>query len=472
VTSVGLKRMALARSLAGGAIASVLFTGCVYYNGVYNAKEAARAGDALLRQESETDAAGQFQLSAARAESVLVRFPKSSWRARALYLAGRGAAYGMQCERAIPHLTTFLALPGTEPDDRDRARVALASCEFRTQKIIAARARLDSLVESPNPAVARDARLWAARVALTIGDRDGVAQYLRDMDATALQWELISSSLAAGEFARSESLLVAQATRGNYRDDAVRIVRELWSAGRVVEVEAILRSYDGSRVRDDRRAALHYAVGELNARARRDSTARRHLTLATSLAGRDTVLARDAIVRLSLLSIGQLSSTRQVDSVLARFDVSARATPNVRRVREQLLLVTLLEQRADPTGASLYLAAEVARDSLRAPGIAQSLFLRVAREVNGSTLAPNAYYAAALLQPDSSITWYQRIRSEYPTSGVAMYLRGSDPGVAADFVSTPELLKFSWAETTRIWADSVRKLRAPQRATTSQVQRP
>lgn len=435
-------------------------TGCVYYNGIYNAKEAARAGDALLRRESESDASTQFQLSAARAESVLARYPKSDWRPRALYLAGRGMAYSAQCDRAIPVLTEFLLLPGALPDDRDRAKVALASCEFRTTRILTARTRLDSLVDVSNKETARQARLWAARAALAAGDRGAVSGYLRDMNANALQWEFISSSLAASEYARAESLLTAQAATGDYRDEASRVLRDLWSAGRIESAEAILRRYDGSRVRESHRAVMHYALGELNVRAGRDTIARRHLLLATSLAGRDSITLREATIRLALLGLSSVTSTREVDSVFARQDSVVRTMPYARRVLEQLLLVSLLEKKADPTGASLYLAAEVARDSLRAPKLAQALFLRVARNVNGSPLVPQAYYAAALLSPDSAPQWHARIRSDFPNSSVTAFMRGDDPGTTPDFVSTPELLKFSWSEGARLWADSVRKLRA------------
>ena len=447
------------RVLASVTACWLLASGCVYYNGIYNAKEAARSGDALLRRESESEANGQFQISAARAETVLVRHPTSSWRPRALYLAGRGMAFSAQCERAIPLLTEFLALPGSIADDRDRARVALASCELRTTRIPTARLRLDSLVDVPNKETARQARLWAARSALAAGDRDAVAGYLRDLNASALQWELISSSLAASEYARAESLLTAQAANGDYRDEASRVLRDLWAAGRIESAEAILRRYDGSRVREDRRAAMHYALGELNVRAGRDTVARRHLLLATSLAGRDSVTLREATIRLALLSLSTVTSTREVDSVFARQDSVARNTLYARRVQEQVLLVSLLEKNPDPTGASLYLAAEVARDSLRAPELAQTLFLRVARDVNGSPLVPQAYYAAALLVPDSAPQWHARIRSDFPNSAVAAFMRGDDPGAKPDFVSTPELLKFSWIEGARLWADSVRKLR-------------
>lgn len=448
------------RALAGVGACWLLASGCVYYNGIYNAKEAARSGDALLRRESESEANTQFQISAARAESVLARYPKSAWRPRALYLAGRGMAYSAQCERAIPVLAEFLALPGNTTDDRDRAKVALASCELRTTRIPTARLRLDSLVEVSNKETARQARLWAARAALASGDRDAVSGYLRDLNANALQWELISSSLAAAEYARAESLLTVQAANGDYRDEAARVLRELWAAGRIESAEAILRRYDASRVREDRRAVMHYALGELNVRAGRDTVARRHLLLATSLAGRDSITSREATIRLALLSLSTLTSTREVDSVFSRQDSVVRNTVYARRVQEQLLLVSLLEKKADPTGASLFLAAEVARDSLRAPKLAQTLFLRVARDMTGSPLVPQAYYAAALLAPDSAPQWHARIRSDFPNSSVTAFMRGDDPGTKPDFVSTPELLKFSWTEGARLWADSVRKLRS------------
>ena len=84
-----------------------------------------------------------------------------------------------------------------------------------------------------------------------------------------------------------------------------------------------------------------------------------------------------------------------------------------------------------------------------------------------SPLVPNAYYAASLLAPDSAPSWVSRVRSEFPNSSVAAFLRGEDPASKPDFVSTPELLRFSWGEAAREWADSVRKLRAPPRANTN-----
>ena len=436
-------------------------TGCVYYNGIYNAKSSARDGDARLRRGGESEATAFFQQSAANAESVLVRHPQSTWRARALYLAGRGAALGGQCDRAVGRLTEFLALTSTDTGDRDRARVALASCDLRLSRVTQARARLDSLVDVRDVTTAHQARVWAARAALAAGDRDAVAQYLSDSDESALPWELVLASLSAQEYARVESLLVQRAVHADYRDDVPRVLRDLWSAEQFGSVDRVVRQYDASRVRDVNRAALHFASGELHLRSGLDSLARVHLLVARALAGRDTLLAVEAAARLHYLAIARATSLRDIDTMAAQTDAGIRRVAFSKRVNEQLLLVRLFAQQEEPTGASNYLAAEVARDSLRAPTLAVSLFLHVARDIPASPLAPYAWYAAGLLLPDSAPAWNAHVTRDYGNSAMAAALSGGDPGARADFATTPPLLLARWSETLRIWSDSVRKLRLP-----------
>jgi hypothetical protein len=455
-------RRAIGRLAALAALWSMA-TGCVYFNGVYNATDAAHAGDARLDRGNEADASSHFLLSAARAESVLVRHPKSKWRSRALYLAGRGAAYGNECAKAVPRLTEYLAIAGTDARERESARVAMGVCETRALQLASARARFDSLLDSRHTEIARQARLWGARAAIASGDRDAVPRYLQGIDATALQWELVQVSLAAGEFARVESLIVQRAARGDYRDDVTRAVRDLWGAGQWDAAERIVAGYDLARAGDANRASMHYALGDLSLRAGRDSMARQHLFTARALAGKDTVMERESLARLALIGMSRMAQLREVDTAFSRQDSAVLRTAVARRAGESLLLLKLLEQRPDPTGAALFLAAEVARDSLRAPRLARTLFLRVAREVIGSPLAPNALHAAALLEPDSAAEWSARIRADYPASYVAAWLAGDDPATRPDFTSTPELLRFQWTAVTNLWSDSVRKLRAPPR---------
>ena len=424
-------------------------SGCVYYNGIYNAQAEARLADAKLRRDDDGEATSRFQRSAAIAETVLVRHPKSKWRHRALYIAARSGAMAAQCDRAVPRLQQLLAGSTLNFAERERSRLALATCEVRAGQSAAARPRLDSMFRSADREIARQSRLWAARAALSMGDRDAVPAYLGNLDAGVLQWELITASMAAREYARVESLLVQRARLGDYRDDVTRALRDLLADGRVQAAERIVDQYDAARVRDDSRARMHYAVGDMYAREGLDSLARRHLYAARTLSQRDTVTARDANARLALLEITRVASVRELDTLVARQDSVVWRTSYARQVADRLLLFRL------------YLAAEIARDSLRAPRLARALFLRVARDAPSSPLVPNAWYAAALLEPDSAPAWQRRILLDFSSSSVAARLRGEDPTGRPDFLSAPELLRLNWADALRIWSDSVRTLRLP-----------
>ncbi len=459
------------RTLSVVLLAWILGQGCVYYNGVYNTKAASHLGDIQLRADADGEASAQYQIAAAKAESLLLRHPTSVWRSRALYFAGRSHALSGQCDRAVPRLEEYLRLSGSPVDDRDRARVALGACELRTNRIVAARLRLDSLVDAHDIETARQARLWAARAALAAGDRDAVPRYLANARSGSVQWELLSASVAAREFVRVESLLVERAAQADYRDEAARAVRELWSAGFFDAAERVVDRYDASRVRDANRVALHYSMGDLNMRIGRDTLARRHLILARTLAGRDTAIEHEVSARLSLLGLGRVTTLRELDTLFARQDSVVRRAQYTRRVNEPLLLLRMLQQTPDPSGASLFLAAEVARDSLRAFAVARTMFVQIAREMPASPFASRAWYAAALLLPDSAATWNARVLTTYASSAVARWMRGEDPTVAPDFLSAADTLKYSWTEAVRKWTDSLRVLKTPPKPVAAPIRK-
>jgi hypothetical protein len=74
------------------AIPILLFAvgGCAYYNGIYNAKADAKKADRQFERGESFAAQQAYALSAATAETVLVRHPKSGRRPEALYLSARG----------------------------------------------------------------------------------------------------------------------------------------------------------------------------------------------------------------------------------------------------------------------------------------------------------------------------------------------------------------------------------------------
>jgi hypothetical protein len=161
----------------------------------------------------------------------------------------------------------------------------------------------------------------------------------------------------------------------------------------------------------------------------------------------DTALVTDVVTRLGLLDV---RTAVTLDDAQARLEGARRkavATVELARVDTVLRLAARLANASDSTGASLFLAGEVARDAIGAPLLARSLFLEVARERPASTLAPKALLAAASLSPDSAEVWRARVLSDYPASPYARVLDGRP--VTSDALEADErLLRQVWSRAT------------------------
>jgi hypothetical protein len=438
----------------------VAFGACAYFNGIYNAKAADQQATRLLRSGRESEAASSFAVAAAKAETVLVRHPKTRWRGEALYLAGRGFAYSNQCDRATGRLIEFLGLTGQPAERRDRAALALATCSYQKGKHTEALSLLDPLTKSRKRDVATQASLWAARSAIRLGNTAKAQQYLGAIDAGVAQWELAAASIAEQEYPRAESLLSLRARSGDYRDDLRTALGALWAAGRQEQVETIVSRYDRAGGAASEKAALHLMMADLEMQARRDSMARLHL-LAVPRATSDTLVRREAASRLTALRVRELSSLALVEDAIAKGAEVAPGTALQTRLEDNLLLVKILERRRDISGAALFLAAEVARDSLGSRGLAHALFKRIENEIPTALLAPKALLAAAELLPDSAAVYHQRIRTRYPTSPFRLLLDGGDPANAISYRQADVALMSTWRDAAKVAADSI-TARRPQ----------
>ena len=430
---------------------------CAYFNGVYNAKEAQRAADRLARSGREEEAAPFYASAAEKAETVLTRYPRTRWRPDALYLSGRGYAFSQRCEPALPRLTEFLALPHRSADQRDRATLALGSCLVRMNKYLRGRALLDPLTRHRDRPVATLASLWASRASIALGDNDAARRYLAAVDVSAAEWELATASLEHREYARAESLFMRRAQRGDYKDEVLSALRELWAAGRRDAVEAIAVRYDSAKVRSSAKVRTHMVVATLQMDDGLDSLARRHLLAARRITT-DTLVDREAAARLVLLAMARVTTLADAKDALERARGEARNDALFQGLAQSLVLARILERRSDLNGASLFLAAEVARDSLRAPRLAARLFLRIPENAPRALLAPRALFAAALLEPDSAETYRARVREQYASSPYALLLKGGDPGESPAYGQADVLLSVAWADALRAYGDSLQKL--------------
>ena len=460
----GLRRR-VRQALPLGLLASA--SACAYFNGIYNAREAQRNADKRLQRGRDADAATFYATMATKAETVLARFPKSRWRGEALFLAGRGHALSGQCGDAIPRLDEFLRLGGQPADRRQLATLALATCYVRTDRYSDGRALLEPLVTAKDRRVAEQASLWAARAAIALGDNDGAQRYLGLVNAAAAQWELAAASLGRGEYARADSLLTVRAAQGDWRQDLEDQLGELWAAGERDAVERLVARYDAARTPSYGKARLHLLAARLQmaaSEAHLDSLAQAHL-LAAMRVSTDTATDREAAVRLARLRLRAVRSVGDVDDIVRRARDEAKGNPEELRLEDNVMLVRILERGTDPTGAALFLAAEVARDSLQAPYVARELLYRLASTRPGSLFAPRALLAASNLWPDSADAFYQRIRTQYAQSPYSILLQGGDPSYVPAYGQAERLLRDAWQTALMALGDSINRLRpAPSQA--------
>lgn len=430
--------------------------GCAYYNGIYNAKSQASIGDHQFQRGEVSAATQAYVISAATAETVLVRYPKSRWRADALYLAGRGFALAGECGKSAPRLDEFLALPNVPADRRDRALVARGACLVSANQLVEADAILRPLLESHDSQVRAQAALWAGRAALQIGDADRAATLLASVAGATAAWEFLNAAVTRGDYATAESLLVARATAGDWRSEVLRDVRLLWGTGHRTGAERVANLYGRSRAPTDQRVALHLLTSDLAADAGDTALARQQAIAAERIGYTPTVDA-EARVRLLALRIRELDALSDITAAVARDSARVSGTLLMPRIRDNLIIVRLLLGNTDIYGASTFMAAEIARDSLHNYKLARSLFLSIERDHPDSNayLAARGFAAVAAMFPDSASGYRSRIVSRWPSSGAAVAISGGDLS-ASGLRAEDRALQNAWSVVMRQWGDTLK----------------
>ena len=445
--------------------------GCAYFNGIYNARAAARDAERHERAGRDAEAREAWLRSAASAESVLVRHEDGRWATEALFLAGRGLALGARCERALPLLERYLAGDDAEREHRGAASLAVGRClldEGRAADALAVLAPLADGEASGNPESAR----WAARAALALR-RDGVAaDLLARLPEAERQWEWIDAALARRDLARAESLLVLRARAGDARRDVPETLRLLWSGGRRDGARRVVAAYEVAGAEPTRLGRARVALAELLAGAGNDSSAR-GLLLRARAETADSAVDADAGAWLTLISMRDVASLADAEALVERGRAAGAGTALHQRLARSVLHLRLLESRTDTAGAALFLAAEVARDSLGAPLLARDYLEGILEQHPPPLLAPKALLAAGMLVPDSAGIFRARVLDHFPRSGWAAILRGDAAAPAPDVRSGEALLASTWSVTRQILGDSLAARAArPERAAVPVIPEP
>jgi len=119
--------------------------------------------------------------------------------------------------------------------------------------------------------------------------------------------------------------------------------------------------------------------------------------------------------------------------------------------------VRVLDREEPETGAGRFLAAEVARDSLRAIRLAQALFVGLPP---ASSLAPKAWLAAGALSRDSAAAYAAEARRRWPKSPYVLAIDGKDSSDSLSIAEPEAALRSAWAHAIVLYGDSLGAHRA------------
>ncbi len=471
--TVAAPRRSVSRAWATTLCAAVvLLAGGCAYNGLYNARTASRRADQLLQRGMDDSAAVYLQRASEAAEAVLARQGDSTVRREALLLSGRAMALsGADCARARERLNAFLALGGTTTHDRARAGLSLAQCDARSEQWALVEARLAPFDAAESGVhdeqLRRDVRRWRARAALASGASARADSLLSTMDADDAPWERIAVAIERQAWEYAEWQMIGRALRGDARPELDVALRRAAAARQFVMVARVVNAFDSSSAPRAARVRLRMLAGALEEASGDTARARMHYQQVIDRTALDTLARRAASARLAQLDVAQIDSVPALRAHLLRSAPLARGTTAYDRFEASATLFLLLHDTVDPSGAALFLAGEVARDSLRLPSLAVEAWRTLERRHPDAPLRPRALYAASRLLPDSAAAMQRALTTRFPESALSAWLRGESVVGAPDRRATDALLEGRWAIAARALPDSLRVLR--ERATPGSV---
>lgn len=431
---------------------------CAYYNGLYNARGLVKRAESAARDGKDSAAVAAWREAAAKADTVVTRYPRSRWTDDALLVSGTSSALAGGCTHGLERLGEWERHPGADAKQRVRVTIARGACLVRRGEFARALDSLGRVVADRDQTLSRIAAAWAARAALGAGRPDSVIALASRARSDALDAELASAALSSKRGSLAERILRQRA--GEWRSlAATHIPLEMLAQVNRVAAESIVRLAQGGRAPRLERARLSVIAGSWSERDGDVRSARLHYERALRMSS-DTALVTEVATRLGLLDVRTAGTLDQAQARLERARGKAIATAELARVDSALRLTTRLANADDTTAASLFLAAEVARDAVGAVPLARALFLRAARQRPTSSLAPKALLAAAALAPDSAHVWRAQVLARYADSPYAHALEGK-PVPSAALATDERLLRLTWSRATAPDSGSVSTVRRP-----------
>jgi tetratricopeptide (TPR) repeat protein len=412
-------------------LGTVLLAGCVYYNGVYNAKRLAHSAERAERDGRTIDAKDAWAQVIVKADSVVARHPASGYVPQVQLLRARALARLDQCAAAIPALEQSLPL------STDSAAIAagifeLARCRAASGDVAGAADAYGRLANARNPAMRHEARFQYARALRLAGKWDAA---LAALDSAAPDPRVGNERMVAlaGAGRLAEALVIADSAVA--RADTGAAWDSLLSAAGTHDPTAVSKLVD-------RLVTLPHATLDMKARWLY-TDGRRLLGVDTSLGdarlaeaglvgGASEWAGRARLLRTEMAMARTQSATQLgpvVDSLAVLREVNG-AQAEAYRLYDAAVRVRAAGDSTVLRGAQgdlvLFLAAEAARDALATPTLSRILFRQMMDAWPASPYAPKALLALHQLDPTMSDDFDSLIQLRYPNSPYVAALHGLD----------------------------------------------
>jgi predicted negative regulator of RcsB-dependent stress response len=404
-------------------------TGCVYYNGMYNANRFARRAQKAQAQGRTFEAQGFWAQAEVRADTVIARHPGSSWVDDAQLIRGEAMVARNDCAGALPALEAA-SLSLDSPKVAERARVLLSGCLIEAGNYAAADRVLRELMASSDTAISHPARLEHARVLRLNGEYQAAVTTLEGLEGPAVDAERTADYANLGDLAQAVPLIDSAFARG---DSSLPWESIIAGVGRVDP--GLASRYTSAAVAlaglpAETRDRLLLADGMRLLQTDPDSGLAR---LREAGAAKPTTFASlTARLRIGEYFIGQADTLSQLERARAELTgvseiggpASIQALRYLRVLDEARTYADSITPDAKEGDLATFALAEAVRDSLSAPRIAAELFATVPAWWPASPYAPKALLALAALEPTRADSIFQTIERDYPESPYLQLVAG------------------------------------------------
>jgi tetratricopeptide (TPR) repeat protein len=414
--------------IAAGCAGSM--AGCVYYNGMYNANRLASSARKAERDGRTFEANNLWGQVATKAESVLVRHPRSKYAEEASILRGLALAKMGQCEQALGPLSR-VTVANLKAELREDTWLATGRCQVTLGNIAAADAAFAQVVQSKSPGRKREARFQRARTLRSLARYEEAVALLEGSRESRALPELVLSLAGAGRLPESMALADSLIARGDTTSPwdtlvvtlgrqnpstASTLVDRLRRLERTGEKQARWLLEDGLRLSstDTARALMRFRE-------------------AVKVGGAGDAAGR-ASLQLARLDLHRVSRPQELAPVAVALGTAAKRHRAIAQEAGQLqatAMQVITSYDSVPAGSPrgdlrLFLLAEAVRDSLEAPRLAHGIFLRILNEWPDSPYAPKAVLAAQQLDPQWGDSARVLLETRYPDSPYLAMIRGEE----------------------------------------------